>query len=142
MASNPNNTLRIVETTPRVADDGAILAAWNVRQFALAEIEARGTFQKAEENAPDLAAIFDEADTRISEATAHTLPGLLAKAWVAWSYVGTAYTEQDARLHDLIRRANLTAFRREYGDDAQNLDWEHANQFRLIVSLAGMVGEG
>jgi hypothetical protein len=121
---------------PKGGGDAEILAAWKVRQAALAKIESRDTYFDAETHSPVEAELFDKADQAITKATATTLQGLLAQAWVALSYTQPSFTAECARQNDLIRRADYNVLERERG-----LDWEINTQLATIRSLRAMIGE-
>jgi hypothetical protein len=118
------------------AQDGEILAAWEVRQEAIAQIMKRGADFDAEDHSPELVKIFDDADRRITAAVASTARGALAQAWVHWSYVGDEFTPNNSRVGDLIRSADFAALDAEKG-----LDWEHVTMRQLVRSLRHLVGE-
>ncbi|HEX8444393.1 MAG TPA: hypothetical protein VF631_12190 [Allosphingosinicella sp.] len=118
--------------------DADILRTWDHRQCALAEIEARGDYFDAEQESPTQAAIYDQADEQIARATATTLRGLLAQAWVALSYVQDSFSEVNRRQNALIRRADYDGLIAE----GEYLDWEVQTQLAVIRSLRNMTGEG
>lgn len=121
---------------PRHNPDAAILAAWEIRQQNLAIIESRGRYFHAEDHSPAEAAAFDEADDLIAQSIPKTLPGTLAKLWLALGAIGHSDTERDARHRDIIRRAVLAdveAIEREFEHDQSLV-------FTAIKSITAQMG--
>ena len=118
-------------------NDGGLIAAWEVRQRALATIEARGSFYTAEEHSPAETALFDEADMRIMRTQATTVRGALIHAWVAWSYVGVVHTATDRNRFALIRRADFASLE----PMEKHLDMEHRMMLQTVRSLRLLAGE-
>jgi hypothetical protein len=115
--------------------DGAILSAWRDRQAALEQIEKRGLYQSAETHSPALIERFDRAEMIVHEATATTLPGLLAKLWVAFSHQGTIACEADRAFHNAVLRADVA------GVEAMlpQVDFDREAIFGVIKSLSQMM---
>lgn len=117
------------------APDFEIIADWNLRQRALAQIEARGPFKWSHCHSPHEIAAFDAAETRIIGARAVTLQGVLAQLWVAFSHVGSVESEDDRVVHDAIRRADIDDVRC-FMEDA---DFEFEAVFSGIEALTAIV---
>lgn len=116
--------------------DAGILAAWEVRQRALALAMENGPYVHIETHSPDLADIYDQADNRIITSEAYTARGALCQAWVHWSCIGTEFTPETRRIGALIRAADFPALERE-----KDLDWEHVTIRQVVRTLRNLVGE-
>lgn len=115
--------------------DSAILSAWRDRQNTLVEIEKRGPYQSAETHSPSLIDRFDRAEQVISEATATTLQGLLAKLWVAFSFQGVVASEADREFSNAILHADIASVEAML----DQVDFNHIVLFGVIKSLSKMV---
>jgi hypothetical protein len=115
--------------------DAELLATWELRQRTLAQIEQRGPFRASEWHSPKETKIFDDAEVRIVASPALTPRGVLAKLWVAFSYVGDVHSEEDHIVHGAIRRADIDDVR-PFMDDA---DFELEAVFKTIEALTAIV---
>lgn len=131
MAAPAAVTMAVVPDDP----DARLIAAWNLRQRALADIEANGTFFSAESHSPGMTALFDQAEMILHDGTAKTPRGVLAKLWVALSHMGDGFTEENAIRGDAIRRADFN----EVAAFADQLDFGAETTFGAIRDLTSIV---
>lgn len=131
MAAPAAVTMAVVPNDP----DARLIAAWNLRQRTLADIEAKGTFFSAVHHSPAMAALFDHAEMIVHEATANTPRGVLAKLWVALSHMGDGFTEERTLQHEAIRRADFN----EVAAFADDLDFDADTTFGAIRDLTRIV---
>jgi hypothetical protein len=118
---------------PVPATDNGLIDAWEVRQRAIATIQANGGYYDAETHSPVEAYAADAADNKIERSLANTLKGLRAKLWVALAYVGECRTEESHRERALVLRADMDTLWTNYAE----LDFEK----QLLVSAIRSVDQ-
>lgn len=112
--------------------DAPLLASWNARQKALAEIEAVASFYKADEAAPAKVAVFDMLENSIPKMPARTAKGLMAKLWLALAHSGPVCSTDELRAEsDAIRRADFG----EVMAFADRLDFDQQIIFHAIRDI-------
>lgn len=115
--------------------DAELLALWRDRQSMLAAIERRGDFYDAQTNAPGLIASVERNEKAIVDMPAATPAGALAKAWVAWSFIGEGLNMSDVEVGDLVRRADLAELAARRAD----LDFDQRAMLGVVEALVTMV---
>lgn len=94
-----------------------------------------GGLLDAQTNAPGFIAIMERAEVRIVDMPATTPAGVLAKAWVAWEFVGPYASERNKPLADMIRRADLPGLAARRMD----LDFDQRVMLGVIEALTALV---
>lgn len=120
-------------------NDAELLARWNMRQDFYGQACARGPWFYAETHSSELCAKHDAQEVPIVNATAETIRGALAQAWLAWDAQGDIRTEDDRKLAALIHSADFAALadleRRKL------MEWDDCTMLALIRSLRTLAGE-
>ena len=112
--------------------DAPLLAAFNARQKALAEIEQVGSFYCADDRAPEKVAIFDTLENSIPKMPCRTAKGLMAKLWIALAHSGPFCSTDEIRCEsDSIRRADFG----ECEAFAERMDFDQQVIFHAIRDI-------
>lgn len=117
-------------------NDAGLIAAWEVRQKAVAAIHANGPYFRCEYHSPAETDILDQACERIGATDATTVPGAIIKAWNAWQAMSRENTDFERQVGRMIRAADFAGLEAIEHD----LDWEHQCMLSLIRSL-NTIGE-
>jgi len=120
-------------------NDAELLARWDMRQDLYAQACARGPWFYAETHSSELCVKHDAQEIPITSATAETVRGALAQAWLAWDAQGDVRTEDDRKLAALIHSADFTALADL--ERRKQLDWDDTTMFAVIRSLRTLAGE-
>ncbi len=120
-------------------NDAELLARWDLRQDIYAQACARGQWFHAETHSGDLCRKHDAQEVPIVSATAETIRGALAQAWLAWDAQGQIVTEDDHKRAALIHAADFEALAEL--ERRQILDWADSTMFAVIRSLRALAGE-
>lgn len=113
-------------------NDAGLIAAWQIRQTAVAAIGAKGSFFECEIHSQAETDVLDDACERIGTTDANTLPGAIIKAWNAWEAMAMGGdTDFEKEVVALVRTADFAALEAIEHD----LDWGHQCMLGLIRSL-------
>jgi hypothetical protein len=135
----------VAAITPAIAarsttgNDAELLARWNLRQDTYAQACARGPWFYAETHSTELCVKHDAQEIPIVDATAETVRGALAQAWLAWGAQGQVRTEDDHKRAALIHAADFDALADL--ERRKQLDWDDSTMFAVIRSLRALAGE-
>lgn len=128
-----------IAASTTTGNDAELLARWNMRQDLYAQACARGPWFYAETRSRELCVKHDAQEIPITSATAETVRGALAQAWLAWDAQGDVRTEADRKLAALIHSADFAALADL--ERRKQLDWDDTTMFAVIRSLRTLAGE-